>query len=96
MPPHSLIYLPHREKRRSTALKRVPINQWFDNYSLEENPNIRIELQIDGLQETSKILWELIDKEAELLSNNRVVGDGYSRVMIGTLSQGCAASVFCL
>lgn len=38
----------------------------------------------------------MIDKEAELLSNDPAVGDGYSRVVVGGLSQGCAASVFCL
>lgn len=30
------------------------------------------------------------------MSNNRVVGDGYSRVVVGGISQGCTASVFCL
>lgn len=38
----------------------------------------------------------MIDKEAELLSNYPAVGDRYSQVVIGRLSQGCAASVFCL
>ncbi|PKY04389.1 putative phospholipase/carboxylesterase [Aspergillus campestris IBT 28561] len=84
-------------KRRSTVLKRTPIHQWFDNYSLED-PNVRSELQIDGLEETSRFLRTLIDDEARLFreSNDPTVSDGYSRIVIGGLSQGCAASVFCV
>jgi predicted esterase len=76
-------------------MKRIPINQWFDNYSLKD-PNTRTELQIDGLQESSEFLRRLVEEEAKLLSNDSAVGDGYSRIVIGGLSQGCAAAVFCL
>ncbi|KAI9038574.1 putative phospholipase/carboxylesterase [Aspergillus affinis] len=40
----------------------------------------------------------LIDDEARLLSesNDPTAGNEYSRVVIGGLSQGCAASIFCL
>ncbi|RHZ58129.1 uncharacterized protein CDV56_103020 [Aspergillus thermomutatus] len=93
--PTTKFIFPTARKRRSTVLKRIPINQWFDNYSLED-PNTRTELQLDGLQESSEFLRRLIDEEAELLSNDPAVGDGYRRVVIGGLSQGCAASVFCL
>ncbi|KAF4183479.1 hypothetical protein CNMCM8927_004938 [Aspergillus lentulus] len=93
--PTTKFIFPTASKRRSTVMKRIPINQWFDNYSLK-NPNTRTELQIDGLQESSEFLRKLIDEEAKLLSNDPAVGDGYSRVVIGGLSQGCAASVFCL
>lgn len=40
---------PTARKRRSTMLKRIPINQWFDNHSLD-NPNTRTELQVDRLE----------------------------------------------
>lgn len=93
--PTTKFIFPTARKRRSTVLKRIPINQWFDNYSLED-PNTRAELQLDGLQESSEFLRRLIDEEAKLLSNDPAVGDGYSRIVIGGLSQGCAASVFCL
>ncbi|GAQ05820.1 acyl-protein thioesterase 1 [Aspergillus lentulus] len=93
--PTTKFIFPTARKRRSTVLKRIPINQWFDNYSLED-PNTRTELQLDGLQESSEFLRKLIDEEAKLLSVDPTVGDGYSRVVIGGLSQGCAASVFCL
>lgn len=93
--PTTKFVFPTAKKRRSTVLKRVPINQWFDNYSLE-NPNTRIELQLDGLHESSEFLRTLIDKEAKLLSDNSSISNGYSRVIVGGLSQGCAASIFCL
>lgn len=93
--PTTKFIFPTARKRRSTVLKRIPINQWFDNYSLED-PNTRTEVQIDGLQESSEFLRRLIDEEAKLLSNDTAVGDGYSRIVIGGLSQGCAASAFCL
>ncbi|GFF43314.1 LOW QUALITY PROTEIN: acyl-protein thioesterase 1 [Aspergillus udagawae] len=93
--PTTKFIFPTASRRRSTVMKRIPINQWFDNYSLKD-PNTRTELQIDGLQESSEFLRRLVDEEAKLLSNDSAVGDGYSRIVIGGLSQGCAAAVFCL
>lgn len=91
---------PTARKRRSTVLKRIPIHQWFDNYSLED-PNTRTELQVEGLEETGFFFHGLVDEEARLLREGNengasAVGGGYGRVVIGGLSQGCAASVFCL
>ncbi|KAJ5449757.1 Phospholipase/carboxylesterase/thioesterase [Penicillium daleae] len=48
---------PTARKRRSTILKRTPINQWFDNYSLED-PGQRTELQIEGLCETAEFIHD--------------------------------------
>ncbi|EAW07216.1 alpha/beta hydrolase [Aspergillus clavatus NRRL 1] len=95
--PTTRFIFPTARKRRSTVLKRIPINQWFDNYSLED-PNTRTELQLDGLQESSEFLRQLVDAEAGLLSTatGLAVGEAYLRVVLGGLSQGCAASVFCL
>ncbi|PGH11638.1 hypothetical protein AJ79_04778 [Helicocarpus griseus UAMH5409] len=53
---------PTASKRRSRILKKISINQWFDNYSLED-PGQRTELQIDGLCETGAFLRELIERE---------------------------------
>ncbi|KAJ7721509.1 putative phospholipase/carboxylesterase, partial [Mycena metata] len=78
---------PTAKKRRAVAFNRTPINQWFDNHSLEE-PLQRQELQYDGLYETSVFIHGLIDEEAKLVGN--------SRVIIGGLSQGCAASLHAL
>ena len=75
------IIFPTAGKRRSTILKRVPINQWFDNYSLSD-PSERQDLQYDGISETSNFLHEIIKKEADLVGVNNLV--------LGGLSQGCA------
>lgn len=93
--PTTKFVFPTAKKRRSKVLKRVPINQWFDNYSLED-PNTRTDLQLDGLEESSEFLRKLIDEEAGILLKNPAISDGYGRIVIGGLSQGCAASVFCL
>lgn len=85
---------PTASKRRSTALKKIPINQWFDNYSLED-PNQRTDLQVDGLMETATFLRELIDTEAQILSDDSTP-TGYRKIVLGGLSQGCAAGIFTL
>ncbi|KAJ7125348.1 Alpha/Beta hydrolase protein [Mycena epipterygia] len=78
---------PTAKKRRAVVFKRTPINQWFDIYSLED-PSERQHLQYDGLRETSLFVHGLIHHEAELV--------GVSRVVIGGLSQGCAAALHVL
>lgn len=75
---------PTAKKRRATVFKRTPINQWFDNFSLED-PSERQDLQYDGLKETSAFVHKLIEEEAKLVG-------GASRVVIGGLSMGCAAA----
>jgi predicted esterase len=75
-------------KRRSTILKRVPINQWYDNYSLDY-PGERTGLQIDGLCETAGFIRDLITKEAHILGEG-----GYRKIILCGLSQGCAAGIF--
>lgn len=84
---------PTASKRRSTILKKIPINQWFDNYSLND-PNQRTDLQIDGLRETAAFLRELITREAHDLDSEGETG--YQKIVLGGLSQGCAAGVFAL
>ncbi|KAL1990862.1 hypothetical protein VTN49DRAFT_5865 [Thermomyces lanuginosus] len=81
---------PTASKRRATIFKRIPINQWFDNHSLED-PGHRTDLQIEGLCQTADFLRGLVEEEAGILG----VG-GYQRVVLGGLSQGCAASIFTL
>jgi predicted esterase len=81
---------PTARKRRSTVLKKIPINQWFDNYSLED-PGQRTDLQVEGLTETAEFLRGLITLEASILGEK-----GYQKIVLGGLSQGCAAGVFTL
>ncbi|GAD92850.1 hypothetical protein PMAA_051330 [Paecilomyces variotii No. 5] len=87
---------PTARRRRSTILKRIPIHQWFDNYSAED-PNQRTDLQVEGLCETAAFLRELVEREAGILGEKGYEGhDVYSRIVLGGLSQGCAAGVFSL
>ncbi|KAF3918656.1 hypothetical protein AA313_de0205223 [Arthrobotrys entomopaga] len=79
---------PTAKKRRSTVLKRIPINQWFDNYSLDD-PSEREHLQVDGLRETTEVLHHLIREEVE-------DGIPLEKIVLGGLSQGCAASVYAM
>ncbi|KAF2143193.1 uncharacterized protein K452DRAFT_325823 [Aplosporella prunicola CBS 121167] len=85
--PSAKFIFPTAKKRRSTTMKRIPINQWFDNTSLTD-PSQRPELQYDGLRETSAFVHVLIEKEAALV--------GVQNVVVGGLSQGCAAALHVL
>lgn len=80
---------PTAKKRRSTVLKRIPIHQWFDNFSLDD-PSRRQDLQYEGLRETSAFIAGLVRHEAAALPG------GAQRVIIGGLSQGCAAALHVL
>ncbi|KAJ5379574.1 Phospholipase/carboxylesterase/thioesterase [Penicillium cosmopolitanum] len=81
---------PTASKLRSTVLKKIPINQWYDNYSLED-PGQRTDLQIEGLCETAEFIRGLIDQEAWALGEG-----GYKKDILWGLSQGCAAGIFTL
>ncbi|KAI9725280.1 MAG: hypothetical protein M1828_003294 [Chrysothrix sp. TS-e1954] len=85
--PNTKIVLPTASKRRSTVLKRTPINQWFDNYSLEE-PNIKQHLQVEGLRETIRFVHGQLEEEIKVV--------GAHNVALGGLSQGSAAALFAL
>jgi predicted esterase len=81
---------PTASKRRATRFKKMPINQWFDNYSIE-NPGEREELQIEGLCETAEFVRGVISEEA------RILGAGsHRKIILWGLSQGCAAGIFTL
>lgn len=85
--PSAKFIFPTAKKRRSTVLKRTPINQWFDNFSLED-PTQRQHLQYDGIKETSEFVTSLVHQEAEVI--------GMERIVVGGLSQGCAAALHVL
>ncbi|KAF3313917.1 hypothetical protein TWF173_005510 [Orbilia oligospora] len=86
--PSMKFIFPTAKKRRSTILKRIPINQWFDNYSLED-PSMREHLQVDGLRETTEVVHQIIRDEVSS-------GISLSNIILGGLSQGCAASIYAL
>lgn len=44
----------------------MPINQWFDNYSIED-PGERTDLQIERLCESAEFIRDLISEEVRIL-----------------------------
>ncbi|KAK3171233.1 hypothetical protein OEA41_003317 [Lepraria neglecta] len=85
--PHAKFIFPTATARKATIFKKKVINQWFDYWSLD-NPTEREELQIQGLRETSAYIHDLLEKEIALV--------GAKNVVLGGLSQGCAASLISL
>ncbi|KAK7742151.1 hypothetical protein SLS53_004737 [Cytospora paraplurivora] len=85
--PSARFIFPTAKKRRSTVLKRLPINQWLDNFSTED-PSQRQHLQYDGIRETSEFVTRLVGQEAAVV--------GVEGVVIGGLSNGCAAALHVL
>ena len=86
--PHAKFVFLTASRRRATIYNRSIINQWFDNWSLTE-PDERQELQIDGLRESSAFIHEMVRREAGFVG-------GTGNVVLGGLSQGCAASLVAL
>ena len=82
--PHAKFIFPTASARRATIYKRKEIHQWFDNWHLEA-PTEREELQIDGLRETSAFVHDLLKAEIAVV--------GAKNVVLGGLSQGCAAAL---
>ena len=85
--PHAKFVFPTASKRRAKTYNRSIIHQWFDNGPLC-TPNEREELMIDGLRETSIYIHRLLREAAEEV--------GAMNVVLGGLSQGCAAALVSL
>ncbi|CAG8895270.1 unnamed protein product [Penicillium egyptiacum] len=81
---------PTARKRRSTILKKIPIHQWYDNYSLED-PGQRTDLQVEGLCQTAEFIRGLVTEEVRILGE-----ENHSKIILWGLSQGCAAGIFTL
>ena len=88
--PHARFVFPTAARRRATVYRRAHTNQWFDNWKLDPPATAREGLQSRGLRETTAYLHSLIRAEAAKVSG------GASSVVIGGLSQGCAASLMAL
>ena len=82
--PHAKFIFPTASLRRATIYKRSLITQWFDNWSLQA-PTQREELQIEGLRETTAFIHGLLREE--------IASVGAENVVLGGLSQGCAAAL---
>lgn len=86
--PHARFVFPTAARRRATLYKRALTRQWFDSWKLDPPAAAeREELQIGGLRETTMYLHRLL--RAEIL----LVPGGAKNVVLGGLSQGCAASL---
>lgn len=85
--PHAKFVFPTASKRRAMSYNRSVMNQWFDNGSLQ-TPDEGVELQIEGLRETSAYIHALLRQETEIV--------GQRNVVLGGLSQGCAATLISL
>lgn len=65
---------------------REEMDEWFDIYSLTD-PNLRQELQTEGLQQSVAFVRRLVEDEINILN-----GDA-GRVVLGGISQGCATAI---
>ncbi|ROV88630.1 hypothetical protein VMCG_10318 [Cytospora schulzeri] len=91
--PHARFVFPNAPKQRATVYKRSVMRQWFDDWHLRPelsgdfvNHQYDEGLQISRLGHTVRYLHELIAKEADLVG-------GVGNVVLGGISQGCAASL---
>ncbi|KAL2135757.1 hypothetical protein VTI74DRAFT_7127 [Chaetomium olivicolor] len=89
--PHARFVFPTAARRRATIYRRAHTHQWFDNWVLEPpHAADREELQVPGLRETTTYLHGL------LLAEIAAVPGGAANVVLGGLSQGCAAALVAL
>lgn len=85
--PHARFVFPTAARRRATIYGRALTRQWFNNWRLDRPATEREDLLIPGLQETTAFVHELLRREIA------IVPGGASNVVLGGLSQGCAASL---
>ncbi|MCJ1335640.1 hypothetical protein MMC09_000912 [Bachmanniomyces sp. S44760] len=85
--PSAKFIFPTAPKSRAASFNRSVLNQWFDNYSplTVDSQCQNEERQLQGLKETSVFLHEILRREIDVV--------GAKNVIIGGLSQGCAASL---
>ncbi|KKY37725.1 putative phospholipase carboxylesterase family protein [Diaporthe ampelina] len=89
--PHARFVFPIAPKQRATVYKRSVIRQWFDDWHLgfaadEVDSRYDLGLQTTGLGRTVAYLHRLVAEEAALVGGTR-------NIILGGISQGCAASL---
>ncbi len=85
--PGGRFIFPTAKRRRSTALRRIKLKQWFDIASMDDVFHRR-ETQLEGLEESSREILDLISEESKLVPR--------ANIILGGLSQGCAMALICL
>ncbi|KAF4998912.1 hypothetical protein FGRMN_2843 [Fusarium graminum] len=85
--PGARFIFPTSKRRRSSAFKRAMLTQWFDIASLKD-PSYRSHTQFQGLEESSREIFDLIDDERVKVSHKNII--------LGGISQGCAMGFLCL
>ncbi|SPJ87828.1 related to lysophospholipase [Fusarium torulosum] len=85
--PGARFIFPTSKRRRSSAFKRAMLTQWFDIASLED-PSYRSHTQYEGLEQSSREIFQLISEERAKVSEKNII--------LGGISQGCAMSLMCL
>jgi len=85
--PGARFIFPTAKKRRSSALQRVLITQWFDIASLDDL-SYKGESQVDGLSDSAIHLSDILTQETEVV--------GSKNIILGGISHGCAMSLFLL
>lgn len=93
--PYAKFIFPTASVRRATIYKRAPIHQWFNNWILPKDPTApgadeNEDFQIEGLRETTLYLHGILRQEIAALDR------GAHDVVLGGLSQGCAAALVAL
>lgn len=63
------------------------ISQWFDAWDLH-SPEEKKKLMLQGLRESVRQIRDIVEEEANII--------GLEKVVLGGISQGCAAAVYTL
>lgn len=85
--PGARFVFPTSKRRRSSAFRRAMLTQWFDIASLDD-PSYRSHTQLQGLEDSSREILDLIDQESRKVPRENII--------LGGLSQGCAMALVCL
>lgn len=87
--PNTKFIFPTAKKRRARAFNQAVINQWFDIWEIgDEDTEEREQVQVEGLRETGEFIRGLVEEEGRLVGSENVV--------LGGLTQGCAAALHLL
>ncbi|KAK3328024.1 phospholipase/carboxylesterase family protein-like protein [Cercophora scortea] len=87
--PNTKFIFPSAPRSRATIYKRSLIPQWFDSWHADgPDPDAHEWMMVDGLQQTVRYIHSLLRDEV-----SRV---GAGNVVLGGISQGCAAGLVAL